>query len=260
MCFLMLFFFHLKHTDTIPLNSTSEHQWDLVLKTAAHMQTLVSFRCLFCASSPKQCASHQLRSAHNPSTCIWGVSRKVNRTKCHKTTKQKSVTLFVRLVNVAVCMGSTHYKTLCVCGSRQSPHSPAVLLPVIAGLSSVAPTLTLWRSSLTWTPERTQSGLWVWIFKKSRTLAARQQLQTFTTLIQRWSHEASNNGVSVRTRNRRELQTGFFLMSTEATPTMCSKLLFARNSQSEGSCIKDMLVLKTLALAQQQAHFIFSAL
>lgn len=157
-------------------------------------------------------------------------------------------------------MGSTHYKTLCVCVSRQSPHSPAVLLPVIAGLSSVAPTLTLWRSSLTWTPERTQSGLWVWIFTKSRTLAARQQLQTFTTLIQRWSHEASNNGVSVRTRNRRELQTGFILMSTQATPTMCSKLLFARNSQSEGSCIKDMLVLTTLALAQQQAHFIFSAL
>lgn len=159
---------------------------------------------------------------------------------------------------MSLCVWDPHITKLCVSVWADSPHSPAVLLPVIAGLSSVAPTLTLWRSSLTWTPERTQSGLWV--FKKSRTLAARQQLQTFTTLIQRWSHKASNNGVCVWTRNRRELQMGFFLMSTEATPTMCSKLLFARNSQSEGSCINDMLVLKTLALAQQQAHFIFSAL
>lgn len=259
MRFLMLFFFHLKHTDTIPLNSTSEHQWDLVLKTAAHMQTLVSFRCLFlCVISKTVC----ITSAEICSQSINLYLRRLQKGQQNKMSQnykiKKSVTLFVRLVNVAVCMGSTHYKTLCVCVSRQSPHSPAVLLPVIAGLSSVAPTLTLWRSSLTWTPERTQSGLWV--FKKSRTLAARQQLQTFTTLIQRWSHEASNNGVRVWTRNRRELQMGFFLMSTEATPTTCSKLLFARNSQSEGSCINNMLVLKTLALAQQQAHFIFSAL
>lgn len=108
------------------------------------MQTLVSFRCLFlCVISKTVC----ITSAEICSQFINLYLRRLQKGQQNKMSQnykiKKAVTLFVRLVNVAVCMGYTHYKTLCVCVSRQSPHSPAVLLPVIAGLSSVAPTLTL---------------------------------------------------------------------------------------------------------------------
>lgn len=101
-------------------------------------------------------------SVHNPTTFMWRVYRKVSGLKCHKQHKnQLNYYLFsFRGFSgwlMSLCVYSKSDSQMCdgvVWGSRRSSDSPVTSLPVIAVLSSVAPTSKLWRSSLTWKPKR----------------------------------------------------------------------------------------------------------